>query len=302
MLPDSFANRHKSYLSTYGHPASTAGVEHYRTYMRGGTGGAYDAQPRSSRPSRIKSFEEVYRVRLGSKGETIALDQHDPQRDGPLQVDADPAAQREVETTDNQPDHGPKGAAPPWGLSDEPRHERVTEPDTTMGLDPYTEKQRRAFGAASHNGKLGIDPDFARRALHEDAALETVTHGQQGSEVGPESWSRTRGRDQEHEDEEQDQDLIDQRLTKLLQRLDFDPATISAKVARDRKRRAADRARKAKDQGPIPFRGMPEPGGKVVGDSASFARMYGSDVTRLQSHGSGAVAFTPKVFIHRSRG
>jgi hypothetical protein len=192
--------------------------------------------------------------------------------------DADPAPQREVESTDNQPDHGPKGAAPPWASHDEPRHAEPMEPNPNMGFDPYTERQRRAFGAASHNGKLGIDPDFARRALHEDAALGEIETGQQGREVGPELWERTRGRDQEHEDERQDEKLI----RRVLRKLGFKSSDIDEAIARDRRGRR-----------------------RMAGDRAlarrSFHQMF-PDAERLTSHGSGAVAFTPKVFVHRSRG
>jgi hypothetical protein len=133
--------------------------------------------------------------------------------------------------------------------------------------------------------------------LHEDAALETAAAGQQGREAGPELWETTRGRDQaEHADAPEDEALI----ARVLHRLGFSAPDIDKAIARDRRRRAA------RDQGPVPFKGMPEafkpsPHAKLAGDSASFARMY-PDTARLTSHGSGAVALTPKVFVHRSRG
>jgi hypothetical protein len=243
--------------------------------------GAYDAKPARSRNP---TFDEV------CKYGRMAFDADFERRGGNVigpsgketpecLEDADPAAQAEVESTDNQPDHGPKGAAPPWGKHDEPRHAEPMEPNPNMGFDPYTERQRRAFGAAvGGHSALGIDPDFARRALHEDAALETVTHGQQGAEHGPEGWERTRGRDQEHEDEPEDERLI----RKVLRKLGFKASDIDEAIARDRRSRR-----------------------RMAGDRAlarrSFHQMF-PDAERLTSHGSGAVAFTPKVFVHRSRG
>jgi hypothetical protein len=290
MIDNSTLGLFRQYIAaTPGARQSTAGWSRFHSAH---TAGAYDAKP-----SRFLSFREMYHSSIDDRGR-IAYDQkqrgsiYDPNtgEECNLLTDADPPVQREVESTDAQPDHGPKGAAPPWGPNDEPKHAEPMEPNPNMGFDPYTERQRRAFGAASHNGKLGIDPDFARRALHEDAALGEIDAAQQGRETGPEQWETSAGRDAEHPDAEQDRELIDQRLIELLQRLKA--------IARDRVRRRA-----AKDQPPSfpgrPSAPMGSPNAKLAGDSASFAKMYGSDATRLLPR---IPAQTPRVFIHRSRG
>jgi len=309
MIPQNELNTFRAYLRDT--PARMQSTQGWTSYLKAtGVAGAYDsARPQRQRSSsRPMSFREMYHSSIDDRGR-IAYDQKGSEFDPNtgltynLLCDEDPRPQAEVETTDAEPPngHGIHGRAPPAGPYDEPRQQRVQEP--RLAQDPYTEQQRKAFGAAAGgHGQLGIDPDFARRALHEDAALGEIEAGQQGREVGPEDWQRTRGRDQEHIDEEQDQALIDQRLTKLLQRLDLDPKTISQAVARDRRRRAADRARRARDQGPEPFKGMPEafkgsPNARLAGDSASFARMPGADATRLLPR---IPAQTPRVFVSRS--
>jgi hypothetical protein len=289
MIPEREVNLFKTYIANT--PARLQSGPGWSKYLKANSGpaGAYDAKP----GRRLPSFEELYRVRLGPRGETIALDQHNPQRDGPLQVDADPPPQHLVETDAEPPvEHEIRGRAPP--PHDEPAGRGVREPDTTMGLDPPTsEAQRKAMGAAaSGHSNLGIPREVGERFLHEDAALETVTHGQQGAEVGPEDWERTRGRDQAHEDREEDEALI----AKVLERLGYSSPHVQKAIA--------DRARKARDQGPLPFPGRPSafegsPHGKLAGDSASFARMYGAHAAELMS---GQPAITPRVFIDRRRG
>jgi hypothetical protein len=266
MLPDSFVNRHKSYLATYGHPASTAGVEHYRAHMRGGAGGAYDAAP--PRRARLQSFEEVYRVRLGPKGETIALDQHDPQRDGPLLFDRDPPPQRLVETDAEPTDHEgfPANRAPPAGLHDEPR----------LAQDPIqSERQRRAMGAAaSGHSNLQIPKSVGERFLHGDQVEvelpsertrepESVRAGQQG------------GDQEQHLDEPQDEKLI----RRVLKKLGFEDDAVEEAIARDRAGRR-----------------------RMAGDAALSGRSFCATYPDARSLVDGLPAFTPKVFVHRSRG
>ena len=144
---------------------------------------------------------------------------------------------------------------------------------------PVSEAQRKAMGAAaSGHSNLGIPREVGERFLHEDAALGEIETGQQGREVGPELWERTRGRDQEeHLDEPQDEKLI----RRVLRKLGFKSADIDEAIARDRRGRR-----------------------RMAGDRAlarrSFNQMY--DAERLTSHGSGAMVITPRVFVHRSRG
>jgi hypothetical protein len=257
MLPDSFVNRHKDYLKTYGHPASPAGVAHYRAHMRGSAGGAYDAAPR--RRARLQSFEEVYRVRLGPRGETIALDQHDPQRDGPLQLDEDPSPQRLVTTTDEPTDHEgfPANRAPPAGLHDEPR----------LAQDPIqSERQRRAMGAAaSGHSNLQIPKSVGERFLHGDQVEvelpsermrepESVRAGQQGGD--------------EHEDEPEDEKLIRRVLTKL----GFKASDIDDAIAHDRAGRQ-----------------------RIAGDAALSKRSFYATYPEARSLSAGLPAFTPRV-------
>jgi hypothetical protein len=196
-----------------------------------------------------------------------------------LLCDADPPEQRFVESTggDEPVDATghPAGRAPPWGKHDLPPGRSVTEP--RMATDPPTSaRQERAMRAAEHGtGRLNIPPHVARE-FHDPAPAtpSTISQGQQGG-------------DQEHLDKEQDEELIDRRLRQLLKRLKFSPSVIEETVAEDRARRAADRRR------------------RMAGDRAlarrSFHHMF-PETERLESHGSGAVAFTPRVFVHRSRG
>jgi hypothetical protein len=306
MIPQNELNTFRAYLRDT--PARAQSTQGWTNYLRANAGpaGAYDAKP----GRRLLSFEEMYRTRIDGHGRILALDQME-RRGGNVIApngqpcpevleDSDPSPQREVETTDAEPkDHEgyPSGRAPPWGPHDEPRHQRVQEPH--MATDPPTsEAQAKAMYAAREGrSTLGIPKSVGEHFVgkSKDAALETVTHGQQGAEHGPEDWERTRGRDQEHEDRDEDEALI----AKVLERLGYSSLHVQKAIA--------DRARKARDQGPPSFPGRPSAfegseHGKLAGDSASFVRMYGSDVTRLTSHGSGAVAFTPKVFVHRSRG
>jgi hypothetical protein len=169
--------------------------------------GAYDSAAslknarlieRPSSPFRYKSFEETYGVRLGPRGETIiALDQME-RRGGNVVVngreypecleDASPLPQPEVATTDNQPDHGQKGQAPPWGEHDEPRYGRE-EP-----MEPHGDQ---------------IEAELPSERMREP---ESVARGQQGEDQ------------EEHEDREQDQKLIDEHITKLVKALARDRA------------------------------------------------------------------------------
>jgi hypothetical protein len=291
MIPQNELNAFRTYLRDT--PARAQSTQGWTRYLQahGGPAGAYDAKP----GRRLPTFRELYGCTIDGTGK-LAYDAEFERRGGNvigpsgrptpecLPTDEDPPPQHEVESTSDAepPDgHGPHGRAPPWGPNDLPTNRSVTEPNPNIATDPYTEQQRKAFGAAA-----GIDPDFARRALHEDAALETITHGQQGREVGPEDWERTRGRDQaEHEDREQDEQLIDEHLTKLLKA-----------IARDRSRRRA-----AKDQGPPPFEGRPSgftgvegarlvgEGKRMAGDSRSFHATYPHTEQLL----SGVPAVTP---------
>jgi hypothetical protein len=224
MLPDAFIARHRAYINTHGHPASTAGVEHYRSFMRGGrSAGAHDSKPKPKpKPARVgmdaanaRSFLEWYpeAARLKRVG-GFAYDAEMVRRNGNVVApsgrefpecleDADPSVQAQVESTDREPvdETGhPAGRAPPWGKHDLPAQRSVTEPNPTLATDPpVSERQRKAMGAAaSGHSNLGIPREVGERFLHEDAALGTVTHGQQGAEAGPEVWERTRGRDEQH--------------------------------------------------------------------------------------------------------
>jgi hypothetical protein len=243
--------------------------------------GAYDAKPARSRNPTFAEVCKYGRMAFDAEFERRGGNVIGPSgKETPECLeDADPAAQAEVESTvDNQPDHGAKGAAPPWGEHDEPRHERVTEPRQAFD-PPVSEAQRKAMGAAaSGHSRLGIPREVGERFLHEDAALGEIETGQQGREVGPELWERTRGRDQaEHEDQREDEKLIRRVLTKL----GFKASDIDEAIARDRRGRR-----------------------RMAGDRAlarrSFNQMY--DAERLTGHGSGAMVITPRVFVHRSRG
>jgi hypothetical protein len=305
MIPQNELNLFKDYVTNT--PARLQSTKGWTGYLRANSGptGAYDA---ALRRNKLVSFEQMYGVRLGPRGETIALDQHGDPPPPRMHLDADPPPQHLVETDAEPPidEHEIRGRAPPWGPSDLPARRSVTEPNPNIATDPpVSEAQRRAMGAAaSGHSRLGIPQSVGEKFLHEDAALGEIETGQQGREVGPEDWERTRGRDQaEHEDHEQDEAMI----ARVLNRLGFSAPDVEKAIARDRKRRAADRARKAKDQGPEPFEGMPQgfkgvEGARLVGegrrfgsDSASFVRMYPHAAELTQ----GQPAITPRVFIDR---
>jgi hypothetical protein len=257
MLPDSFVNRHKSYLSTYGHPASTAEVEHYRSFMRGGPGGAYDA---AAKPRR-----RVLRLRSSSRNATfaevcqhgrMAFDDNFMRRNGNIIApsgkeipecleDASPLPQPEVESTaDNQPDHGPKGAAAPWGEHDMPRYGRE-EP-----MEPHGDQ---------------VEAELPSERTREPA---TVRAGQQGG-------------DQEHADRGEDE----AQIARVLERLGYSSPEV--------RKAMGDRVRKARDQGPPVFPGRPSAfagseHGKLAGDSR-FAFLG-----RFSELAQGQPAITPK--------
>jgi hypothetical protein len=282
MIPEREVNLFKTYIANT--PARLQSGPGWSKYLKANSGpaGAYDAKP----GRRLPSFRELYGCTIDGTGK-LAYDQkqrgqvYDPNtgEECNLLTDEDPPVQREVETTDNQPDHGEMGRAPPWGPHDEPRHQRVEEPRQAFD-PPVSEAQRKAMGAAaSGHSNLGIPREVGERFLHEDAALGEIETGQQGREVGPELWERTRGRDQaEHEDQREDEKLI----RRVLSKLGFKANDIEEAIARDRRGRR-----------------------RMAGDRAlarrSFHQMF-PDAERLTSHGSGAVAFVPKVFVHKSRG
>ena len=244
--------------------------------------GAYDAKPARSRSPTFAEVCKYGRMAFDAEFERRGGNVIGPSgRPTPECLeDADPAPQHEVETTDAEPPdgHGIHGRAPPAGPYDEPRSQRVQEP-RMASEPPVSEAQRKAMGAAaSGHSNLGIPREVGERFLHEDAALGEIETGQQGREVGPELWERTRGRDQEeHLDEPQDEKLI----RRVLRKLGFKSADIDEAIARDRRGRR-----------------------RMAGDRAlarrSFNQMY--DAERLTSHGSGAMVITPRVFVHRSRG
>jgi hypothetical protein len=285
MIPQRELNLFRTYVSDT--PARLQSTRGWTNYLKANSGpaGAYDAKP----GRRLLSFEEMYRTRIDSHGRILALDQME-RRGGNVIApngqpcpevleDSDPSPQREVETTDAEPvDHEgyPSGRAPPWGPHDEPRHQRVTEP--RMATDPSTsEAQAKAMYAAREGrSTLGIPKSVGEHFVGKaDAALGTVTHGQQGAEVGPEDWETTRGRDQAHEDEPQDEQLIRRVLTKL----GFKGSDIDDAIARDRAGRR-----------------------RMAGDAALYRRSFHSMYPEARSLTDGLPAFAPTVFVHRSRG
>jgi len=297
MLPDSMIKTFQQYCAvTPVHQQSTAS---WSKYFNARTAGALDAKPKlkpapQRRPSRMPDFYETYGVRPGEKiGGGMALDAEMVRRGGNVVMngreypecleDADPSAQAQVESTDREPvdESGhPAGRAPPWGKHDLPAQRSVTEPNPTLATDPpVSERQRKAMGAAaSGHSNLEIPKSVGERFLHEDAALGTITHGQQGAEAGPEEWETTRGRDQQHPDEEQDEELFDRRLRQFLKRLNLPPAVIEEAIAGDRAKRAADRRR-------------------MAGDAALSRQSFFKLFPEARGLSAGLPAFTPKVLF-----
>jgi hypothetical protein len=303
MLPESMIQAFRQYrAATPERAQNTAGWE--RFYNKAYTGGAHDSKPKPKpvpqrRPSRTQDFYDFYGIQPGEKiGGGMALDQHDPQRDGPLLFDRDPPPQHLVESTDAEPvdETGhPAGRAPPWGKYDLPAQRSVTEPNPTLATDPpVSERQGKAMYSAARRGesKIGIPQSVGRHFIEDQIAAElpseerhsaqSVARGQQGEDQ------------EEHADREQDEQLIGEHITRLVKAL-----------ARDRARRRA-----AKDQPPT-FSGRPSaPMGsehaKLAGDRAlsrgpSFYQLF-PEAERLESHGSGAMLITARVFVHPSRG
>jgi hypothetical protein len=281
MIPDHEVALFRQFVRTT--PAAQHSTAAWSRYHNAHTRGAYDAAPRPAPTRRLLSFSEMYGIAMDQTNTSSIAGQ--PQ----VMEDHDPTPQREVESTDREPTDGggyPSGRAPPMGKYDEPVRQRMaTDP-------PVSEAQRKAMGAAaSGHSTLGIPRSVGEHFLHDQVEAElpsermreppTVARGQQGV-------------DQEHADAPEDDALI----ARVLHRLGFSAPDIDKAIARDRRRRAA------RDQGPVPFKGMPSAfagSPKLAGDSASFLRMY-PDAVRLTSHGSGGPPITPKVFVGRSRG
>jgi hypothetical protein len=262
---------------------SPNGTNHERAYLpaswatRGGVATAYydrmalDAKPRSmSRSSRPKSFEEFYNIKVDGHGRVLALDQHDPQRDGPLLFDRDPPPQHLVTTTDEPVDHEgyPVNRAPPFGKFDEPRRDREEpmEPHRMATDPPTSARQERAMRAAEHGtGRLNIPPHVARECLGDDdpqvpATPSTISQGQQGGD--------------QHEDQPEDERLIRRVLTKL----GFKSDDIDDAIARDRAGRR-----------------------RMAGDAALSRRSFYATYPEARGLTDGLPAIAPTVFVHRSR-
>jgi hypothetical protein len=187
---------------------------------------------------------------------------------------------------------------------------------------------RDRSGSGSTDLTLGCDQsmseaeatEFINQSLLADAELESVERGQQGREVGPQSWETSRGRDaqvgdpvnitgrapprgpfdeptveetaRQHQGQEfiSEDDLLDEQLGGFLAARDFSPSEIAKAISlaqqgrtRDRAGRARDRAR---DQGPEQFKGMPEgftgrPGAKLAGDRAPSSAAVASFQSRF---------------------
>jgi hypothetical protein len=281
---------------------SPRGTNYERAYLpakwanMGGVASAYyermalDAKPKPVRlrPSRVRDFHEFYpHVQPDGRIGGMAYDQQSTQPDCLVHEDADPAAQALVESTDREPvDQSgyPSGRAGGLGPHDQP-------PEHRLGTDPYTPAQKPAFGAAAGgHGQLGIDPDFARRALREgkdQTAVELPSEERHSA--------RSVGTGQ------QGVDVSEQELADLARKHGMSESSIAQMVllARNDRAEARDR-RRARDQGPIPFRGMPEgftgkEGAPLAGDS--FARFY-TDATEV---GRGPECVAPKIFFEPSR-
>jgi hypothetical protein len=293
MIPQRELNLFKEYVTNM--PARLQSGPGWSKYLRENSGpaGAYDA---ALRQRRLPSFREMYGCSIDGTGK-LAYDADFERRNGNIVsrqtgkefpeclTDEDPRPQAEVETTDAEPPdgHGIHGRAPPTGPFDRPRRDREEpmEPHHMATDPPTSEAQAKAMYAAREGrSTLGIPKSVGEHFVGKaDAALGEIETGQQGREVGPELWERTRGRDQEeHLDEPQDEKLI----RRVLRKLGFKAADIDEAIARDRRGRR-----------------------RMAGDRAlarrSFHHMF-PETERLESHGSGAVAFTPRVFVHRSRG
>jgi hypothetical protein len=305
-------NRERMYLPASWATKGGVASEYYRMALDS----AANLKPRASSPSRrtrLVSFEQMYGVRLGPRGETIALDQEMVRRGGNVIApngqpcpevleDHDPAAQHLVETTDAEPpaEHEIRGRAPPWGPSDLPTNRSVTEPNPNIATDPpVSERQRRAmYSAARGESKIGIPASVGRHFIEDQAEVELP------SEEEHKAHSVAQAQ-QDQLDPEAEREVDEKFARHLLRDHGF-----SIREAADvvlRARAARDRARKkARDQGPPSFPGRPSafegsPNAKLAGDSASFLRMY-PDAARLTSHSSGAMVITAKTHVHRSRG
>jgi hypothetical protein len=286
MLPDSMIKTFQQYRAvTPAHQQSTAS---WSRYFNARSGGALDAKPKPKprstsrspqpRPSRMPDFYETYGVRPGEKiGGGMAFDQMERRGGNVIAPNGQPCpevledeAQHLVETTDAEPPdgHGIHGRAPPAGPFDEPRQQRVQEP--RLATDPPTsERQARAMHAAAEgrstlNIPKSVGEHFVGKA---DAALGSVEAGQQGSEVGPEGWETTRGRDQAHEDEPEDEKLI----RRVLSKLGFKSGDIDEAIARDRASRR-----------------------RMAGDAALSGRSFHNMYPEARGLTDGLPAFTPR--------
>jgi hypothetical protein len=269
MIPRNELNLFKEYVANTPRPLqSTRG---WSKYLRANAGpaGAYDAALR--RRKTLPTFEQMYGVRLGPRGETIALDQHgNGPPPGPMHEDehlrgesghAPPDGRGDRPSSDAEPvDHEgyPSGRAPPFGPHDEPR----------MAQDPIqSERQRRAMGAAaSGHSRLGIPPSVGERFLHGDQIETelpsertrepaTVRAGQQGDQA-------------EHEDEPQDEKLI----RRVLKKLGFEDDAVEEAIARDRAGRR-----------------------RMAGDAALSRRSFYQMFPEARGLADGLPAFVPRV-------
>jgi hypothetical protein len=288
------------------HQQSTAS---WSRYFNARTGGAFDQKPRP-KPKRTqvgmdaagtKSFYDLYPEarRLAHDAE---MERHGGNVIAPsgrpcpeVLEDSDPLPQHLVETDAEPTEAGyPSGRAPPWGKHDLPAQRSVTEPNPTLATDPpVSERQRKAmYSAVRGESKIGIPQSVGRHFIEDQIAAELPSEERHSAQsVAP----GQQGEDQEeHADREQDEQLIGEHITRLVKAL-----------ARDRARRRA-----AKDQPPT-FSGRPSaPMGsehaKLAGDRAlsrgsSFYQLF-PEAERLESHGSGAMLITARVFVHPSRG
>lgn len=175
------------------------------------------------------------------------------------------------------PNVGVSGRAPPWGPYDQPDEEQEEgmEPherrDVPMGLDPpVSEAQRRAmFAAREGRSTLGIPKSVGEHFVgkaHDDEW--------KGSNRPPLRRAPPR---EEPEDSEEDRKI--KAFLSRFSQFDEDDIERALELAREARKKQPRETSGSTDQGgPIPFRGMPEPGGKMVemaGDAArSFAEMY----------------------------
>jgi hypothetical protein len=283
MIDNATLGLFREYLSsTPGGRQSTAGWSRFHSAH---SAGAYDsAKPmRQVRPARTRDFYDFYGIgRDGKIGGRMALDEYDPERDGPLHYDADPEAQSMVESTDSEPvDQSgyPSGRAGGLGPHDQP-------PEHRRGLDPPTsERQRKAMhSAARGESKIGIPQSVGRHFIEEDQIPTELL-----SELEHEAHSVGAG-------QQGDMSEAERGLARhLAEQHGMSTGNIAKTLllARNDRAEARDRARpRARDQGgPERFEGRPSAytgveGARLAGDS--FARMYphAADVGR----GPGAIS------------